>query len=375
MFDSPTEAHAIWEMRGLTGLPHALEGYPFDSQQGTWSRDGKLFVFVAKGRMGYDLWADYTRPFLIRPKPVRLTSDPTSYNSPTVAEDGTTVFALGTGERPELIRYDAGKRQYVPFMDGLNAIEVDFSRDGRWIAYVVSPERTLWKIRTDGSERVQLTFGPLQVIEPRWSPEGARIAFMGQQPGGRRRIYIIPAIGGAPVSATSWARDQGVPTWSPDGSRIVFGELLYQKPDAEMTIRILDLKHNTVEELPGARGYWTPRWSPDGRFISATTPDFHKLVLFDWQSKQWMQVAEFPRIDYPAWTPDSTYVYFLANVNGISGDNSIWRVRVGDHAVEQVAKVHGFVTTPVWYGVAPDGSPLAARSVAVKEVYALTLRR
>ena len=310
MFDSPTETHAIWEMRGLTGRPQALQGYPVDAQQGAWSRDGKLFVFVAKTRMGYDLWADYdTRPFLIRQKPVRLTSDPTSYSSQMVAEDGATVFALGTLERPELVRYDAGKKHYEPFLDGLNAIELDFSRDGRWIAYVASPERTLWKIRTDGSERVQLTFGPLQVIEPRWSPDGARIAFMGQPPGGRRRIYLVPASGGTPVPATSYARDQGVPTWSPDGARIVFGELLYQKPQPEMTIRVLDLEKDAVEELPGARGHWTPRWSPDGRYISALTPDFHKLLLFDCQSKQWAKLEEFPRIDYPAWTRDSAYIY------------------------------------------------------------------
>ena len=65
----------------------------------------------------------------------------------------------------------------MPFLGGISAEFLDFSKDGQWVAYVSYPEGTLWRSKADGSERLQLTFGPDSAIMPRWSPDGKAIIF------------------------------------------------------------------------------------------------------------------------------------------------------------------------------------------------------
>src|ERR1017187_8428261 len=105
---------------------------------------------------------------------------------------------------------------------------------------------------------------------------------MGQFPSQPYRVFIVGVSGGQPQPAKpDDPLEQGVPSWSRDGRYLVFGELRVRRSDDEMSIRLLDL--NTCEEniLTGSRAKWTPRWSPDGRYILAVSTDGNSLVLFD----------------------------------------------------------------------------------------------
>jgi hypothetical protein len=55
--------------------------------------------------------------------------------------------------------------------------DVTFSRDGKWVAYASYPDHTLWRSRSDGSERMQLTYPPMSVGVPSISPDGTKVAF------------------------------------------------------------------------------------------------------------------------------------------------------------------------------------------------------
>jgi hypothetical protein len=44
--------------------------------------------------------------------------------------------------RGELVRYDSRSRQFAAFLSGISAGELDFSRDGKWVAYMSYPEHT-----------------------------------------------------------------------------------------------------------------------------------------------------------------------------------------------------------------------------------------
>jgi len=52
---------------------------------------------------------------------------------------------------------------------------------------------------------------------------------------------------------------------------------------------------------------FSPRWSPDGRYIAALTSDSRKLMLFDVATRQWSDWlhAEDGTIGYPVWARDS----------------------------------------------------------------------
>jgi len=70
-------------------------------------------------------------------------------------------------------------------------------------------------MRTDGTERLQLTFSPLQAFQPYWSPDGERIAFMGREAGRSWQVYAVPAEGGTPRMLSPQDRNHADPSWSP----------------------------------------------------------------------------------------------------------------------------------------------------------------
>jgi Tol biopolymer transport system component len=90
------------------------------------------------------------------------------------------VFAVGGLARGELSRYDATSKQFLPFLSGKSADAVSFSKDGLWVVYANFPDGTLWRSKVDGSQRIQLTYAPLSVGLPSWSPDGQAAPFRTQ---------------------------------------------------------------------------------------------------------------------------------------------------------------------------------------------------
>src|ERR1039457_2345150 len=140
-----------------------------------WSPDGNYVVYVIHHGAGSDIWALPVRTgfFQRSGQPVRLTNGPLAYTEPTPSRDGKQIFAIGTKRRGELVHFDIKSHQFVPFLSGISATDPTFSDDGQWVAYTTYPEHTLWRSRSDGSERTQLTYPPMQVTYPSISPNGS----------------------------------------------------------------------------------------------------------------------------------------------------------------------------------------------------------
>jgi hypothetical protein len=100
-------------------------------------------------------------------EPTELTAGPVSYSRAVPSPDGKRIFAIGSQPRGELARFNQKTQQFEPYLSGISADNVDFSRLGQWVAYVTHPEGSLWRSKADGSERLQLTFPPMQVLLPR----------------------------------------------------------------------------------------------------------------------------------------------------------------------------------------------------------------
>jgi len=155
------------------------------------------------------------------------------------------------------------------------------------IAFVSDREddRTLqiWSMNPDGTDPVQITFGPGDKAQPRWSPDGQKILYVA--PGGRDAsgndlgldLFVINADrSGEPTNLTASPGDDMDPTWSPDGTRIAF-----------TSTRVNDLRQVFImsvecEPSPGtcavtdpprnvSAGFaieYSPAWSPDGQTLA-----------------------------------------------------------------------------------------------------------
>ena len=299
-------------------------------------------------------------------EPVQLTFGPLNYYAPAPSQDGKKLFAVGELQRGELARYDMKTQQWGSYLSGISAEHLDFSRDGAWVVYVDYPEGSLWRIKVDGRERLQLTYPPMQSVLPCWSPDGKQIVFTAKVPGKPWKTYLISAEGGSPQQLTPEERTEIDPGWSPDGKTLVFGD-----SDAK-TILLLNLSTRRISTLPGSEGLFSPRWSPDGRYIAATPlGSWDKLLLFDFTTQKWTELAK-QRAAWPQWSRDGKYISFFSFPDN---DPALFRVRIGDRKLERLASMKGFRQawggTGPWIGWAPDDSPLALRDVGSQDIYAL----
>ena len=304
-------------------------------------------------------------------QPVRLTAGPIEFSTPVPSPDGKQVFVVGTQVRVEVLRYDFASRQFVPYLPELSATDLSPSADGQWITYVRYPQGTLWRSKPDGSDRLQLTFPPMEVWLPRWSPDDTRIAFSGQMPGQPNRIYLVSRDGGNLQQITSEERHEADPNWSPDGKSLVFGRLPFLERGAygPTAIHLVDIESRRISTLPGSEGLFSPHWSPDGRYIEAVSNDGQQMMLFDFQGNKWTEVVKM-QVENPNWSRDGQHVHFCN-----SRDHGVYRVRVKDRKAEKVTGLENLGGTTsvfvVWCGLAADDSPLVQRDNTTEEIYAL----
>ena len=360
---------SLWEVAADGKNPHALlPGWRSTASEccGRWTPDENYFVFQS----GFNIWSRAEKRTwfgkTISP-PAQLTSGPLGYFSPLLSKDGKKLFVVGALQHGELSRYDVKSGQFSPFLSGLSADSVRFSRDGQWVAYSTFPGATLWRSKPDGSQRIQLSFPPLQALLPSWSPDGKQIVFYGFSPGQNAKMYMVSADGGTPrelIAADPELKYDA--DWSGDGTRIVFAN---GPANPSSNIRILDVKTNQLSTLPDSTGLYSPRWSPNGRYIAAMNSDSTVLMLYDFQTQKWQELARVS-MGFPNWSKNSDYVYFLHEEN----QPSVMRVHLTDRKVERIADLKNFRQAGffnVWLGMAPDDSPLLLRDTGTQDVYAL----
>jgi Tol biopolymer transport system component/DNA-binding winged helix-turn-helix (wHTH) protein len=344
---------------------------------GSWTPDGRLFLFLLGGSIlagGNQIWAlDERRGLLRQPpaEPIQLTTGPIQWSNPIAAKDGKKIFATGTTPRGELTRYDAHRKQFQPFLKGISAEDLAFSKDGGSVAYVSYPEGILWKANRDGSNPVQLSDSSMYAMNPRWSPDGTQIAFMAVGPWRRDSIYIVPADGGSPRRLISNADGrQSDPTWSPDGKKILFASGVFEDPKNE-DLRILDLASGQITIVPGSSGMESPRWSPDGRTIVAH-PWSEGMKIFDMETQQWTSLVTKGNVSYWAFSADGRFIYFV----NIGHDQGVFRVRVKGGKPERVIDLKDWHMTGYfgyWMALDPTDAPLLLRDTGTSDIYALTL--
>jgi len=248
------------------------------------------------------------------------------------------------------------------------------SPDGRRIAFVVtslSEERdeylaNIWIVDTTGGTPRRFTAGPRRDIEPRWSPDGTRLAFLSERaPKDKLQLYVMPADGGEPTKLTALENGVGSVAWSPDGSRLacvspVGGQ---REPDSEEEKR---------KSRP-ARVITSVKYRFNGEGFTYDRRPHVFVVPLDGSSPVQITDGDFIDAD-PTWSPDGGSLVFTSARHTERDDDDasdLWRVDAKGGTPQRLTATTGPVMLPAF---SPDGRSIAYLARPAKNAYGRNVR-
>ena len=200
---------------------------------------------------------------------------------PAISPDARRIVVserAPSDDRMALVLWDLdGTNPRRVYRDDANVMGLEWSRDGRWLAFGsgafftarASEPARIMIMRSDGSAVHAVTRGGGNAGFPSWSPDGKEIVFRfwdGQEKGEGLRIVEI-ATGETRVLTTEY---DTLPAWSPKGDQIMFTRYAADErfgydefdiysihPDGTGLKRLTDSEGNDAHS----------HWSPDGNFI------------------------------------------------------------------------------------------------------------
>jgi dipeptidyl aminopeptidase/acylaminoacyl peptidase len=188
----------------------------------------------------------------------------------------------------------------------------ELSPDGTQVVYAVShistdkedatkdkETTTLWLQSLVTGERRPLTSGLTVDAEPKWSPDGKRIAFVSARPE-KSQIYVMPVDGGEPRAVTDLKQGVGGGiAWSPDGEQIAFtASPLAEPPDESAPYRITRRTYRF-----NGMGY-LDKVKQDIYVVTVATGETAQLTTDDAMNTS------------PLWSPDGERLLFTAMLDG-----------------------------------------------------------
>jgi Tol biopolymer transport system component len=334
-----------------------------------WTRDGRYIVYSSVRRESSDLWTCPAEGGIMRRSrtPVQLTNGPLRFSQTVSSLDGKQLFTVGTKNRGELVRYDSQSKQFVPILSGISAFDVTYSVDGKWVAYLSYPEGDLWRSRADGSERVQLTYPPMDPSNPFISPDGKQVAFSTHTGG---LAYVISMNGGTPQRIGNGHFVS--PNWSPDGMH-----LAATTGEHRDVLQLFDLQAGAFSPVFSSRGFNGGQWVGPNQVVARSTKNGRMMIL-DVKTKTWSDLGTEDVGNF-AHSLDYKYLYYATYYATVGPEPKAMRIRLADRKIEFIASLKDFRWALGGGGhtqisVAPDGSPIFTRNIGTQEIYALTVK-
>jgi len=338
---------------------------------GSWSADGKYFVYVVDGASSSSIWARREKLFRWKSSgdPWEIAAGPVDFwQSPMLSPDLRHLYAMGVQSRLYLTMLN---RNCEPLLRDLSVSSLSVSHDGEWIAYTLHPEGSLWKSRLDGSQRLQLSAPGEFAKFPQWSADDRTLIYVRER-NGENTIGRVNASGKGTRTTVAAIRDVRHIAYAPTGETVAF-ESRSGSNRLENSIFVLTLGDQKVESLPGGSGLSSPKWSADGHYLSAVTNDQSKLKLFDVSSRSWHDVSSSTAIGAQAWDKKKNILYF---VEARDGSYVLMKYLVDGASLTEVRKL------PERYDedysssvleVTPSGDLLFGYSVGENEIYDISI--
>jgi Tol biopolymer transport system component/DNA-binding winged helix-turn-helix (wHTH) protein len=373
----------IWEIASDgSNLRPVLPHWQETSKQccGTWTPDGRYFVFVDNSQVLPRLYALREKREWWRRSPrgpFLLAAEATGSWSPLVSRDGTHVFYYGTNVQTDLESLDVSTGQFSPILKEKSPTMLSVSRDGQWVSYVDSSSGILWASHLDGSAARQIQSEGMHAGFPRFSPDNGLIAFTAFRDGVLPNVYLVSASGGTPRPVFSDpGGGLGDPDWSPDGSRLVVARDLpsAQRQQISSMLAFVDLRTSQITSIPGSEDLHMPRWSPDGRFIAADRGNHSEIVVLDTRSHEWSTVARGSSLSFSVWSADGADLTYQ---DALGPGQPLYRVHLATGARTMLASFQKALDTGLmqcaFVDLSPDGAPVIAFDRRFSDIYGARL--
>lgn len=230
------------------------------------------------------------------------------------------------------------------------------SPDGKRVAFMLRPvskegehrEGAIWVVPFADGEARQFTGGQWYDEEPRWSPDGTRLAFLSDRAErGKKSVYIMPADGGEALRLWDQQGDMEQLSWSPDGRYLA---VLFTDPETEE-------EKKRKEERDDARV-----WDTDYKY--------QRLWIIDVETKEAQAASpEQKQVWGYAWSPDSERLAInvtdTPRIDDIFRETEVLIVSRSGGEPTTVFRQTGPAENLVW---SPDGGFLAYRAPAGRVV-------
>ena len=286
--------------------------------------------------------ADFPRGEPLAESTIAYTQvDRTFWNVWLIEEDGTNPRAL-TRENVDKARLPA------------------ISPDRTAVAYSVETAAG-WELRVidSGGTGTPLLVSADIIADARatWSPDGSRLAFVGDRDG-PNDIYVLDLASGELTNLTDSPEQEGDPAWSPDGDTIAYWSLLTGNQEI-FTIPVAGGEATQLTQQPGDDA--DPSWHPQSTslaFASNRNGDWDIFVMgADGQNQQ--QLTDDPADDQdPSWRPDGSYLAFESKRDSADRPDDDWAeiyaMLPDGRDQRQVTVREGFDAHPAW-GTIPPG--------------------
>ena len=224
------------------------------------------------------------------------------------------------------------------------------SPDGGMVAFVSDAGGTpqVWIKNRSKGDPIQITFGDVPAVRPRWSTQGDRIIYS-RHGGG---IWSVPPSGGVPREIVQDGLNADL---SPDGRQLVFeraGQILIAGADG---LEPRQLPHPPLQLIEHYGDSW-PTFSPDGKAIAVFLGEQGRygdywIVPADGNAPRRV-TSDLQEGGAPAWTPDGQS---LVVPSARSGSVNLWRIPLAGGAPEALTTGPGEDLDPL---VSPDGRTL-----------------
>jgi Tol biopolymer transport system component len=228
-------------MRGPT-LPSFIPTYDVGAK---WSPDGTRIAFLSNRNYGIGTSDESHAIYVMNADGsavTRVVIDLSGIKeSPEIGSfewspDGTK-FVFDAGSHGGIPEFKPTANVFTATVDGKNLVRItndtevvngaaNWSPDGKQITFAtfLGGPGKIYVINADGSNRRAIATGSY----PSWSPDGAKILFVGQGPFGScenymcDQLYVVNPDGSQLTQLTHFAASYVSPRWSPDGAKILF---------------------------------------------------------------------------------------------------------------------------------------------------------